>query len=175
MNEPINVELSFHRRTLIGATYDVTIGETVLRSELAYIPDQSINILNDIPLQSAATRRFLAGFGIDWNAPDQWFVNAQLAFDYIDGGKLNLLRPVTDTILTLRAQRLFQNGRLLFKAELLGTLNQRDGVLRPELVYEYTDKLKLRSGIDWLFGDENSQFGQFKDNSRLWFAATYTF
>lgn len=175
INEPIAVELSYHRRTLIGATYDVTVGETVLRTEFAYIPDQAINIVSDTPLQSAVARRLLAGFGIDWSAPDQWFVNAQLAFDYIDGGELNLLRPVTDSILTLRAQRLFVNGRLLFKAEILGTLNQRDGVLRPEFAYEYTDKLKLRTGIDWLFGDENSQFGQFKDNSRLWFAATYTF
>tara|TARA_R110002153_G_scaffold3042_3_gene14382 strand:+ start:10027 stop:11379 length:1353 start_codon:yes stop_codon:yes gene_type:complete len=175
INEPNTVELNYQRRTLYGATYDVTIGETVLRAELAYIPDQPINIIGDTPLQSADTRRLLAGFGIDWSAPAQWFVNAQLAIDYIDAGELNLLRPDTDTILTLRAQRLFVNGRLLFKAELLGTLNQRDGVLRPELVYEYTDKLKLRSGIDWLFGDKNSQFGQFKDNSRLWFAATYTF
>lgn len=175
INEPVAVELSYQRRTLIGATYDITLGETVLRSELAYIPDQAINIMSNTPLQSAVVPRLLAGFGIDWNAPDQWFVNAQLAFDYIDGGELNLLRPATDSILTLRAQRLFLNGRLLFKGELLGTLNQHDGVIRPELAYEYSDKLKLRTGIDWLFGDENSQFGQFKDNSRLWFAATYTF
>ncbi|MEP1448233.1 MAG: DUF1302 family protein [Paraglaciecola sp.] len=175
MNEQIAVELNYQRRTLYGATYDATIGETVLRGELAYIPDQPINIIGDTPLQSAVAQRLLAGFGIDWSAPEQWFVNAQLALDYIDSQEFDLLRPDTDTILTLRAQRLFINGRLLFKVELLGTINQRDGVLRPELVYEYSDKLKLRSGIDWLFGDENSQFGQFKDNSRLWFAATYTF
>jgi hypothetical protein len=37
------------------------------------------------------------------------------------------------------------------------------------------DRVKLQSGIDWLFGDSNGQFGQFKDASRLWGSATYTF
>lgn len=173
--QAIAVELLFKRRTLIGASYDVTLGETVVRGEFAYIPDQTINILSSTPLQSAQAKRLLAGFGIDWNAPAQWFINAQLGIDYIDSEEFTLIRPATDTIVTLRAQRLFLNGRLQFKGELLGSVNQRDGVLRPEFAYEYTDKLKLRLGIDWLFGDKNSQFGQFKDSSRVWFAASYTF
>jgi hypothetical protein len=175
INQPIVVELRFKRRTLLGASYDVTLGETVMRGEVAYIPDQQVNIIGNTLLQSGEARRLLVGFGIDWNAPAQWFVNAQLAIDYIDDLGSTLVRPTTDTIVTLRAQRLFSNGRLLFKGELLGTLNEQDGVLRPELAYEYTDRLKLRTGIDWLFGDENGQFGQFKDNSRIWFAASYTF
>jgi len=175
INESTSVELRYQRRTLYGLTYDLSIGEIVLRGEVAYIPDQAINTLGDMPLKTARAERLLAGVGLDWNAPAQWFINAQLAVDYIDNEGLSLVRPTTDTILTLRAQRLFINGRLLFKGELLGTLNEKDGVLRPELAYEYSDKLKLRSGIDYLFGDKNSQFGQFRDNSRLWFAATYTF
>jgi len=179
-NQSIAVELVHRRRSLYGATYDVTLGETVLRAEVAYIPDQHVNVISDTPLQSAQAQRLLVGVGLDWNAPKQWFLNMQLALDYLSLDKVQaqhsaLVRPATDTILTVRAQRLFLNGRLLFKSELLGTLNQRDGVLRPELAYEYTDQIKLRIGIDWLFGDVNSQFGQFKDNSRVWLAAAYTF
>lgn len=133
-------------------------------AEVAYIPDQHVNVISDTPLQSSQARRLLAGVGLDWNAQNQWFVNVnvQLAIDYLslDNRSLDnvqaqqfaLVRRATDTILTLRAQRLFLNGRILFKSELLGTLNQRDGVLRPELTYEYTDQIKLRMGIDWLFG-----------------------
>jgi hypothetical protein len=175
INQPLAIELRYKRRTLFGASYDINLGETVVRGEIAYIPDQAINVMGDTLLESGETKRLLAGIGIDWNAPAQWFVNAQLAIDRLDDSGVTLVRPATDTIATLRAQRLFLNGRLLFKGELLGTLNQQDGVLRPELAYEYNDKLKLRSGIDWLFGDENGQFGQFKDNSRIWFAASYTF
>lgn len=179
-NQAIAVELTYPRRTLYGATYDVTLGETVLRGELAYIPNQPVNVISGIPLQSSQARRVLAGVGLDWNAPNQWFVNIQLAVDYLSLNKVEaqpaaLLRPATDTILTVRAQRLLLNGRLLFKNEILGTLNQRDGVLRPELAYEYTDHVKIRAGVDWVFGNTNGQFGQFKDSSRLWFAAAYTF
>ena len=180
INQSIAVELVYHRRSLYGATYDVTLGETVLRAEVAYIPDQHVNVISDTPLQSSQARRLLAGIGLDWNAPNQWFMNVQFAINYLsldkDEAKQSaLVSPATDTIMTLRAQRLFLNGRLLFKGEFLGTLKQRDGVLRPELTYEYTDQIKLRTGIDWIFGDINGQFGQFKDNSRLWFAAAYTF
>lgn len=173
--KPIAVELAFKRRTLYGASYDVTLGETVLRAEMAYIPDQTVNILSNTPLQTTEVQRLLVGFGLDWNAPKQWFLNMQLAIDYIDSDAFTLLRPSTDTVVTLRVQRTFFNSRLLFKGELLGTLNQGDGVIRPELAFEYTDKLTLRAGVDRLFGDENGQFGQFKQQSRIWFAATYTF
>lgn len=180
INQSIAVELVYHRRTLYGATYDVTLGETVLRAEVAFIPDQHVNVISDTPLQSSQARRLLAGVGLDWNAPNQWFMNVQFAVNYlsldnIEAKQSALVSPATDTIMTLRVQRLFLNGRLLFNSEFLGSLNQRDGVLRPELAYEYTDHIKLRTGIDWLFGDINGQFGQFKDNSRLWFAAAYTF
>ncbi|WP_371192736.1 DUF1302 family protein [Glaciecola sp. SC05] len=171
----VNVSLSFPRRSLFGASYDITLGETVVRGEVAYIPDQTVNIISSIPLQTVSTRRLLAGLGIDWNAPAQWFVNAQVAIDYLDQQSFTLLRPNMDAIMTVRAQRLFSNGRLLLKGELLGSLNQQDGVLRPEFAFEYSDQLKLRAGLDYLFGNINGQFGQFKDNSRVWIAASYTF
>jgi hypothetical protein len=172
---PIKISLDYQRRTVLGATFDTTAGDMVLRMELAYIPDQPLNILAEIPLTQARMKRTLAGFGIDWAAPDNWFVNAQLVLDYIDNDQTNLVRPSTDTLLTLRAQRGFYNARLLVKAELLGSVNQGDGVIRPGLVFHFNDRVKLQSGIDWLFGNSNGQFGQFKDISRLWGSATYTF
>ncbi|MFT7314139.1 MAG: hypothetical protein ACI9J5_002281 [Paraglaciecola sp.] len=172
---PIKLSFDYKRRTVLGATYDTTAGAMILRMELAYIPDQPLNILAEIPLSQDRRKRMLAGFGIDWPAPDDWFVNAQVVLDYIDKDQLNLVRPSTDTLLTLRAQRSFYNARLLVKAELLGSVNQGDGVIRPVLAFDLNDRVKLQSGIDWLFGDSNGQFGQFKDVSRLWSSATYTF
>jgi hypothetical protein len=173
--EPIKLRFDYKRRTVLGATFDITAGDMVLRMELAYIPDQPVNVLAEIPLTQARRTRILTGLGVDWRAPHDWFVNAQLVLDYINKNELNLVRPSTDTLLTLRAQRSFYNARLLVKAELLGSVNQGDGVIRPVLAFNFNDRVKLQSGIDWLFGDSNGQFGQFKDESRLWVSATYTF
>ncbi|MGY0648713.1 MAG: DUF1302 family protein, partial [Paraglaciecola chathamensis] len=172
---PINVSFDYLRRTVLGATYDVTLGALVWRMELAYIPDQPLNVLGEQPLMQARAKRMLIGGGVDWRAPANWFVNAQLVVDHIREEELNLVRPATDTLLTLRAQRSFFNERLLFKTELIGSVNQGDGTLRPALVYDYNDNLKFQTGIDWLFGDPNGQFGQFKDASRWWVSVKYTF
>lgn len=172
---PINVSFDYLRRTVLGATYDVTLGALVWRMELAYIPDQPLNVLGEQPLMQARAKRMLIGGGVDWRAPANWFVNAQLVVDHIREEELNLVRPATDTLLTLRAQRSFFNERLLFKTELIGSVNQGDGTLRPALVYDYNDNLKFQTGIDWLFGDPNGQFGQFKDDSRWWVSVKYTF
>ena len=171
----LKISVDYNRRTVLGATFDTTAGALILRMELAYIPDQPLNVLAEIPLTQARRKRILTGFGVDWPAPDEWFVNAQIVFDYINKDKVNLVRPSTDTLLTLRAQRSFYNARLLVKAELLGSVNQGDGVIRPVLAFDLNDKIKLQGGLDWLFGDNNGQFGQFKDQSRLWGSATYTF
>jgi hypothetical protein len=67
------------------------------------------------------------------------------------------------------------NERVMFKNELLTSVNQGDCSLRPALSYAFNDQLKLQAGLDWVFGDSDGQFGQFKPASRLWLAATYTF
>ncbi|ABG39486.1 hypothetical protein Patl_0960 [Paraglaciecola sp. T6c] len=174
-NAPINVSFDYLRRTVIGATYDVTQDTLVWRMELAYIPDQPLNVLAEVPLAQARSKRLLIGGGLDWSAPNNWFVNAQLVVDYLDKKQFELVRPSTDTLLTLRAQRSFFNARLLFKMELMGSVNQGDGALRPSISYDYSDNLKLQTGIDWAFGDPNGQFGQFKDASRWWASVKYTF
>ena len=73
---PIKLSFDYKRRTVLGATFDTTAGAMVLRMELAYIPDQPLNILAEIPLTQARRKRILTGFGIDWPAPNDWFVNA---------------------------------------------------------------------------------------------------
>ncbi|GAC32570.1 hypothetical protein [Paraglaciecola polaris] len=175
VNQPIRVSFDYLRRTVFGATYDVTQGATVWRLELAYIPDQPLNILASVPLAQARGQRILTGVGMDWRAPNDWFINTQLVVDYIEKDNLSLVRPQTDTLLTLRAQRSFYNARLVFKSELLASVNQGDGAIRPAFAFDWSDRIKLQSGIDWLFGDPNGQFGQFKDASRWWASFTYTF
>lgn len=119
--------------------------------------------------------RSLLGLGVDWQASNQVFINAQVVVDYIDLPEQKLFRPKTDSILTFRVQRPFFNQRLLLKSELITSLNQQDGILRPGFIYELNDNGKFKGGVDLAFGDEEGQFGQFKDASRLWLGLLYAF
>jgi len=162
------IELDYPRRELIGATLEVPEGSRVWRMELAHIPDQPLNTESTTPLSSDRRGRTLAGLGMDWNAPRGWFVNAQLAVDHIDGGRPEAVRPRTDVITTLRAQRGFMQDELKWRSEILASLSDGDGVVRSAFDWQASDALSLSMGFDWLFGTRKGLFGQYRDASQLW-------
>ncbi len=162
------VALLFPRRELYGGTLDIAAGPTVLRLEAAHIPDQPVNTLTSEPLSFSSRPRTLAGLGVDWNAPADIFLNGQLAVDHIDEADEPLVRPETDVIATVRAQRRFAHDNWTVKAEYIGSLNDGDGAFRPSVEYRVNDTVRLAAGIDALFGDRDEQFGQYRNQSRAW-------
>lgn len=174
-NKVLPVKLDYIRRSLIGLNYDFSHGPVVWRIEAAYIPDQSLNIKSEQQTAIEKAARSLIGLGIDWQASHQIFINAQVVVDYISLSEQLLFRPKTDSVMTLRIQRPFLNERLLIKSELIASLNQRDGIVRPGFIFELNDNSKLKGGIDWAFGDRQGQFGQFRDASRVWLGYAYSF
>ena len=175
------IELRFPHRTLIGASFDYTLGGSVLRAELAVIPDQGVNVSPtssdqnpDISRPAAfdlaidEQTRWLAGIGIDLNAPFGVFINAQLALDHMREGDLSLVRPQTDLIGTLRAQRSFPQSGWRAQIEWLGSLTDGDGVVRPEVRHDVNSYLSLSLGGDFAFGDSQGIFGQFVPRNRAW-------
>jgi len=162
------VQLDYPRRKLFGATLEVPDGSRVWRLELSHIPNQPINTDSEIPLSSDRRGRTLAGVGLDWNAPRGWFVNAQLAADHLSSGRDEAVRPRTDVITTLRAQRGFVQETLKFRQEVVASLSDGDGVVRAALDWQISDPVRLTVGADWIFGARDGLFGQYRDNSQLW-------
>lgn len=169
------IQLDYPRRELIGATLEVPEGSRVWRLELAHIPNQPINVAGAEALNSDERGRTLAGIGMDWNAPEGWFVNAQLAVDRLSSGRPEPVRPQTDVIATLRAQRGFVQDTLKFRSEILASLSDGDGVVRAALDWQFSDPLRLSVGADWLFGTRDGLFGQYRDASQLWVRMTFSF
>jgi hypothetical protein len=162
------IQLDYPRRKLFGATLEVPEGARVWRLELAYVPDQPINVEAGLPLSSDRRGRALAGVGLDWNAPEGWFINAQFALDRLSGGSPEPVRPQTDVITTLRAQRGFLQDTFKFRSEVLASLSDGDGAVRVALDWQHSDPLLLSLGADWLFGTRDGLFGQYRDASQLW-------
>lgn len=160
------VTLEYDMRTLVGATWQTSAGARVWRVETAWVPDQPVNL--EGPSLATDTRsRWLAGAGVDWDLPNDLFLNAQLGVDHVDGDEL--VRPNTDVISTLRIQRSFSNQTWNASAELLGSLTDGDGTFRPALSWQANDRLRLQAGLDLVWGDEDGIFGQFRDTDRAWF------
>lgn len=162
------VTLQYPKRSLIGISWDRTLGSMVLRVETAYIPDQPINIIADSQLTHTRRSRWLGGLGVDWNAPLGIFINAQLGADHIASGRADLARPQTDVIATVRIQRHFSQAGWKLQCEWIGSVSDGDSIARPMVIRELNDSLTFTLGADLAFGDRNGQFGQFHERSRGW-------
>jgi hypothetical protein len=164
--------LDHPRRTLLGSTLEASAGELVLRLEVAHVPDQPTTAFDAGQPVVTTRARTLAGVGVDWSAPAGIFVNAQLGVDHLQGGGRFGLRSRTDTVATLRGQRGLRQDTLVASAELLISLDERDGAFRPALRWQVDDNWSLATGADLLFGARETPFGQFRDRSRFWLRAT---
>lgn len=167
-----DIELHYPTRALVALTLQRSLGATVVRFESAYIPNQSINTAQNG--HSAKVGRFLAGIGVDFRVAGGWFINTQLGLDQLENYSLRYGRPRTDLIATLRAQNNFVQDRLAVKAELIGSVTDKDGYLGVSTAWQFNDSLKASVGTDIMFGDNDELFGQFENRSRAWIRLTYT-
>lgn len=164
----------YPRSEQFGFSIDRSMGSAVWRFESTYSGN------HPVPAATAAgwarTSRWLAGIGVDWNTPGEWFINAQVGHEQLGTDPQSFagqaLRDAEQTILTLLAKRDFANARWTARFELIGSLRDGDVLLRPELRYQINDSLTASGGIDWMMGDRAGVFGQFQDASRAWLRFT---
>lgn len=165
------VRLTYDTRTLIGATWQQSAGPRVWRLEAAWVPDQPVNVSRD-GIAVDDRQRWLAGAGVDWDLKGDTFLNAQLGVDHVAGD--NLFRPNTDVIATVKLRRAFANQRWTASAEVLGSLSDGDGTLRPALAWQAGDRFRLEGGADLVWGDRDGLFGQFDATDRVWLRARWS-
>lgn len=167
-----SVEVNYGERTLLGATWQTSAGPRVFRTEFAWVPDQPVNVQSSMPLTDRRNR-IIAGIGVDWDLPNEVFLNAQLGSDWIQGND-DLVRPNVDTIATVRLQKSWANDTVQTKAELLSSLNEGDGTIRPSVSWQASDTFRIEGGVDVIWGKETGLFGQFEDKDRAWVRATWS-
>lgn len=164
------VLLAYPTRSLYGLNWQRGEGSRVWRAELAWIPDQPVNLAAPLPT-TVRRKRWIAGLGLDWDLRGGVLVNAQFALDRVRGD--DLVRPELDQIVTLRAQRAFANDTWRWSVELLGSLSDGDGTFRPAIAWQASDTLRLSAGVDVVWGTREGLFGQFRDTDRLWLNARW--
>lgn len=159
------VTLEYPERLLIGTTWQRGFGDKIVRAEVAWVHNQSFNVSAPLP-RYEERNRVLAGVGIDWDLPGTWFVNVQVAIDQRSGANLAGVRR--DEIVTMKIRRSGDNDRWLAEAELIGNLGDGDGTFRPSLRWQLSDHVQVTAGADFIWGEPNGLFGQYRDRDRVW-------
>ncbi|MEO1488546.1 MAG: DUF1302 family protein [Pseudomonadota bacterium] len=163
-NGPV-IEIQHDRRHTIGAELVRQIGPVVARFEVAWTPDAMFNIADTFATQTTQDSRIIAGFGADFTGPLDTYINLQLIIDHAASDE-RLVRPDTDVITTLRAQKSFADEDYNARLEWFSSFTDGDGVLRLELSRRLNDQMSLFVGGDYFYGPRNGLFGQYVDRSR---------
>jgi len=84
-------------------------------------------------------------------------------------------RPTIRHVLTARLTQLFWNQTLRLGLFVLGSPNEGDFYVNPEVKYNVTDALWAALGLNLFGGPRRAEFGQFEGNSNLYAVVRYAF
>lgn len=163
----VTVTPSYERSHLLGGTLSNAFGDLTLRAEVGLNSD-SYFVSNNLAQRGIANSPELSSvIGVDWHGfsdtllSAQWFQSHLL--DYDD----DIVRDRNESTLSLLYERTFANETWTFKTLALRSLNDGDGVIRPQLSYNLESNLNVWLGADIFYGSEQGLYGQFKDNDRV--------
>jgi hypothetical protein len=182
--------LTYHRIRVIGADAATTVGRYGLRAEVAYTftkDESGKNPLIKNPffyLVMGSDRTFLEYLNVNV----QYFLRVVKNFHNPVDIPDPFLRTVALRFAALTSQRnAFQQGvslRVNYKwfnetleGEIAGVLSftRLDFVLRPKVVYAFTDRWKGTLGADIFRGSRNVFFGRLRQNSGAYVEMRYSF
>lgn len=195
---------TYTRINMFGATFVRQLGATILKGEIAYVPDKFFGLANNVDKnndgfldhQGELKKKHIRwGVGLDFNlwgtdfspALTQWVI-----LDYDDG----LIQDQFDTSLALFARKPLPQQSAVFEFLAIGLVNLKELYLNPELTFDITDRFHIATGLDLFYGkksklgvsassggiaslntvEQSAQFiGNFNDNDRIYAEFKYTF
>jgi len=164
----VTVTPEYERTHLIGGTFSNAFGDFVLRGEIGYSTDRYF--LTDNANDSDGVIKsdeFAYVLGLDWSGIDETFLSVQLFQSHVLNEQPGLVRDKTDTIVTFLARRDFMNDTVIAEVLWLHNTNNNDGLVRPNVSYQWQENTKVWVSVDVFYGDENGVFGQFDANDRV--------
>ena len=171
----ITVSPHYYRMGFIGGDFSKPLGQFVLRGEAAYNIDKHFNYTAEamaIPQKGFHSLNWLAG--IDWYAPHEWVVSAQLSSESIFGYEDFIAQPRNASLITLNISKKLLNGNLQLSDFTYFDANNSGWFSRFAVDYALTDQIRLMAGYDW-FGGDKGIFATYKNNSEVWIKAKYSF
>ena len=195
---------TYTRINMYGATLVKDIGGSILKGELAYVPDKYFGLHNNtdknndgyLDSQGELKRRHIRwGLGLDFNingfdlSPGiaQWII-----LDY----DRDLIQDKYDTSLTLFARKPMWNQSAVFQVLAIALVNLHELYLKPKITFNITDHFQIATGFDLFYGkrstlglsasggavtnlnsvEQSAQFfGNFNDNDRVFAEFKYAF
>ncbi len=173
--EPVVAEPDYRRTHVAGVTAGNAFGDLTVRAELGVATDRWFAV--DDPTDRNGVEvspEVLYVLGLDWYGFEESLVSLQVFQSWITDHADGMLRKRLDTNLTLLLRRELFNDRLTLETIVLQSWNDRDGLVRPRVGFEWRDDVTLSAGFDFFYGDEEGIYGQYDRNDRFWLRLRWT-
>lgn len=172
----VTVSPEYERTHVFGTTFSSAFADWVVRGELGYFSDHYF--IGNNPLRNQGVVKspeLLYVLGLDWNAPGDVLVSAQLFQSWMLNNARQSTRDRLDTTFTGLIRRTFFYDTLTAEVLVIANVNNGDGIIRPKLSYQWQDNIEIRLGADIFYGDRRGVFGEFGANSRIVFGVEAAF
>jgi hypothetical protein len=182
--DPQTLTARFPRLAAYGASVRGPVADGIGNVEVAYY-DSSQDRSGSDPLTPNSQFRLLVGYEQDLEAVARDFtVGVQYYLEMrVDQEAWEAARPpfMPDANrerheVTLRLTKLLLNQNLEFSLFTFFSPTDEDVYMRPHVSYKVTDQWRVEMGANIFFGNhKHTFFGQFEDNSNLYFGTRYSF
>ena len=171
----INITPEHHRLFLGGGSFSTEIKGIILRSEAAYYNGKYFQTEDPIAEDAIIQKDYLHYVaGLDFNIG-----NVKLSTQFIQKYILDysdlMINNEFDNMATFMVRYdLFRETLHLELFSYIGITNE-DALIRPKISYDFDNSFSILFGANIFVGETSGQFGQYQDNSMLYFKLKYSF
>ena len=158
----------YERTHTVGGTFNNAFGDFVVRGEAGLQTDRYFLTDNPVSPDGVFETPLLSYVvGLDYQGISDVFLSGQILQSYLVDDDPGAARDRTETQVTFLYQHDFLNETVGFEALLIHGINDNDGVVQLRLDYDWRTNVKLFTGVDAFYGDDDGLFGQFEDRNRM--------
>ncbi len=171
----LNITPKHHRLYLGGGSFSTEIKGFVLRGEAAYYNGKYFQTEDPTAVDAITEKDYLHYLaGLDFNVGNVK-LSTQFIQQYILDYDENITNEETENTMTFLARYdMFRETLHLELFSYIG-LTGEDALIRPKVTYDFDDSFSLLLGSNIFVGERTGRFGQYQDNSMLYFKVKYNF
>jgi hypothetical protein len=165
--DTIEFQPEIRRRRILGASGDKPFGDSVLRFEATYTPDEYRQINNDFAHRGFIRQKLLSfALGWDWYK-NNWLISPQWFQESIINPDAELTKRANTSYVSLLVNKKFMHDKLELKMFYLYGVTDHDKWFEPSVSYQISGRYELSLTFDVFSGNADTVFGRFNDNDRV--------
>ena len=160
----LTVSPEYTRTHMIGGSFSTSLGDFIIRGELAWFTNRSFTVARDFePTGTALSGEFSYVLGIDYSGLSDTFISMQLFQSFVQDNVPGMIRDATETNMTFFIRRTFNSDLSKIELRDVTNLDRGDGFVELSAEHELNDNLTIGARVVVFYGNQLGLLGQYRD------------